>query len=106
MRVGVIVPREQPLRVDREFVYECGNNIDEEQRVDQVLATVDEPPELCGRNEQSGGKSVERVERLPRNDVADSLDNGFDERLVDRLRQKGARRKGKVGKKTANSTAN
>lgn len=64
MRGGVVVAREQPLRVDCKFIHECGYDVDEQQRVDQLVVIVDQRPELGWSNEQRGRKRVKRFERL------------------------------------------
>jgi hypothetical protein len=87
MRRGVVVAGEQPLRIDRELMDEGGHDVHEEQYVDLLLGISDECPELRRWNEERAGKCIESVGRLPRDDVADSLDNGFAEGFVDRLRQ-------------------
>lgn len=92
MSCCVVLTDKQPPRIDGKLAHECGNDVDEKQDVDDAILLADECPESRGRNAERLGKCLERRGGLARDDSANSLDDGFEERVVDRLRQGSAPR--------------
>ena len=88
----VVLTDQQPPRIHRKLTHECGNDVDEKQDVDDAILFADERPESRGRNAERLGKRLQRGGGLARDDSANSLDDGFEEGIVDRLRQGSAPR--------------
>ena len=104
MCARVVLPRQQPFRVDAELANEGGNDIDEEADIDCVLVLSDEPSQGIRRHPEDGRERVERVTGTL-SDGPDAPGDGFDERIVDRQRQARAPLQG-IGGKIPLFTAN
>ena len=88
----VVLTDEQPEWIHGELAYECGKDVDKEVEVDDAITFADKRPEFRRRNAERLRKCLERVGRLARENRAKSLDDGFDESVIDRLRQGSAPR--------------
>ena len=88
----VVLTDEQPAWIHGELAYERGKDVDKEVEVDDATTFVDKRPEFRRRNAEHLRKCFERVGRLAQYNRAKSLDDGFDESVVDRLRQGSAPR--------------
>src|SRR5689334_15385119 len=87
MCVCVVLTGQDPLRIDGKLAHECRDDFHQEQRLYYMIALVHKRLEFLGGDANRRRERVESARRLSRDDRTNALDDGFDVRLVDRLRQ-------------------